>query len=283
MRLVSTTTHPLPGYALGHSDHETSRLILQHQLYGPITRQLLLAAGVSRGMKVLDVGSGAGDVALLLADLVGPTGQVVGVDANPAILETARARTRAAGWSNVRLVEGDLADLPIDDDDFDAVVGRWILMYLADPAGLIARLATRLKPGGVLAFQESDLRSGAQTFPPVPVHEQLRAWMAPQDELAGPAVAMGPQLFADLRRGGPPPPRAADGCPDRRRTPVARLRLPRRERPQPAAVHGAGRRRRAGDDRRRHARRPPPRRGRSRVTACSCCPPSSAAWARVRG
>lgn len=206
MRHVSTTTHPLPDYALGHSDHETARLILQHQLYGPITRQLLLAAGVTRGMKVLDVGSGAGDVALLLADLVGPTGQVVGVDANPAILETARSRARAAGWSNVRFVEGDLADLPIGDDDFHAVVGRWILMYLAEPAALVARLATRLQPGGVIAFQESDLRSGAQTFPPVPMHEQLRTWMAPQDAMAGPAVAMGPQLFATFVDAGLPHP-----------------------------------------------------------------------------
>ena len=63
---------PAGSYALGRSDAETRRLILQHQLYGPFTRQFLTAAGITAGMKVLDVGSGAGDVALLLADLVGP-------------------------------------------------------------------------------------------------------------------------------------------------------------------------------------------------------------------
>jgi SAM-dependent methyltransferase len=58
-------------------------------------------------MKVLDLGSGAGDVALLLADLVGPQGRVVGVDADEAVLAVARERIRAAGWSTVSLRSGD--------------------------------------------------------------------------------------------------------------------------------------------------------------------------------
>jgi ubiquinone/menaquinone biosynthesis C-methylase UbiE len=76
-----------PGYVMGRSDHETRRLTHQAQLYGPITRRLLLDAGIGPGMRVLDVGSGAGDVALLLADVVGPTGEVVGIDTNTDILE----------------------------------------------------------------------------------------------------------------------------------------------------------------------------------------------------
>jgi predicted RNA methylase len=87
----------MKGYILGHSDHETRRLILQHQIYGPITRRFFEGAGIVRGMKVLDVGSGAGDVALLAADLVGPSGRVVGVDRNAEILETARERAATAG------------------------------------------------------------------------------------------------------------------------------------------------------------------------------------------
>ena len=92
---------PAQAYVLGRSDAETRRLTLQHQIYGPITRRLFEAAGIGAGMRVLDIGSGAGDVALLLADLVGPRGRVVGVDLNPAILDTARARAQAAGWQNV--------------------------------------------------------------------------------------------------------------------------------------------------------------------------------------
>jgi hypothetical protein len=65
------TMDPDDVYALGRSDAETRRLISQHQIYGPITRRFFQAAGIGTRMKVLDVGSGAGDVSLLLADLVG--------------------------------------------------------------------------------------------------------------------------------------------------------------------------------------------------------------------
>jgi precorrin-6B methylase 2 len=59
-------------------------------------------------MRILDVGSGAGDVALLLADLVGPTGSIVGIDTNAEILAVARQRVLALGWTNVSFVTGDV-------------------------------------------------------------------------------------------------------------------------------------------------------------------------------
>ena len=99
----------LDSYVLGRSDAETKRLILQHRIYGPITRRLFEAAGIGAGMKVLDIGSGAGDVSLLLADLVGPRGQVMGVDLNPGILATAQARAEAAGAKNVTFRSGEPA------------------------------------------------------------------------------------------------------------------------------------------------------------------------------
>src|SRR5688572_5591931 len=76
---------PEPDYILGRSDSETARLILQDQIYRPITRGLLESAGIGPGMSVLDIGSGAGDVSLLIAELVGPKGRVVGVDMDAAI------------------------------------------------------------------------------------------------------------------------------------------------------------------------------------------------------
>src|SRR5262245_62293905 len=101
-------------YVLGRSESETQRLILQNQIYGPLTRRFFQAAGIGPGMKVLDLGSGAGDVALLVADLVGPAGRVVGVDMNAGILETARARVQAAGWTNVTFTAGDVREIALD-------------------------------------------------------------------------------------------------------------------------------------------------------------------------
>ena len=135
------------GYALSRSEAETERLIVQQQLFGHLTRQFFVAAGITTGMQVLDLGSGAGDVALTLAELVGPQGRVVGVDMNADILDTARRRVAAAGWSNVEFRLGDVHELDVGNE-FDAVVGRWVLMYVPDPAELFSPSPVASAPAG---------------------------------------------------------------------------------------------------------------------------------------
>ena len=100
-------------YTMGRTQGEEERLIQQSQLYDAITRRFFREAGISSGMKVLDIGSGPGDVAMTAAELVGPEGAVVGVDVNPEILETARARAQAAGFTNVEFVAGDARTLGV--------------------------------------------------------------------------------------------------------------------------------------------------------------------------
>jgi ubiquinone/menaquinone biosynthesis C-methylase UbiE len=185
---------PSDTYALGRSAAETRRLIRQAQIYGPLTRQFFATAGIAVGMNVLDVGSGAGDVALLLADLVGPRGSVVGVEMNRTILETARERVRAVGWTNVAFVEGDVNDTSLGDD-FDAVVGRWVLMYLADPVAVLRKLLRCLRPGGVIAFQENDFTYPPTSLPPAPLHRQVMQWTTPPPGRGGPDMQMGSKLF----------------------------------------------------------------------------------------
>jgi tRNA A58 N-methylase Trm61 len=90
------------GYLLGQSAAETQRLQLQARVIAPHSAQLFRFAGIGPGMRVLDVGCGAGDVSLLLADLVGPTGAVIGVDRDPAILDQARAHVADAGLTKPR-------------------------------------------------------------------------------------------------------------------------------------------------------------------------------------
>src|SRR5258708_39225271 len=90
---------PDPGlareYLLGHSERELDRLQAQARLIDPVTRRFFHDAGVGPGIRVLDVGSGAGDVAFLVADLVGDSGEVVGADRVAAALGTARTRAAA--------------------------------------------------------------------------------------------------------------------------------------------------------------------------------------------
>ena len=82
-------------YAMGRSEAESERLIRQSGLYAPFTRRLFEQAGLRPGMRALDVGTGAGDVALIAAEMVGASGGVVGVDHNPEVLATARSKAAA--------------------------------------------------------------------------------------------------------------------------------------------------------------------------------------------
>jgi SAM-dependent methyltransferase len=151
------TAHAATDYVLGNTDAEHERLTRQARTLEPYTERLFRDAGLGRGQRVLDIGCGVGDVALLAASLVGETGQVIGVDRDAVALAKARSRA-GARTTNVRFVETDLADLQIDGD-FDAIVGRFILMFLPDPIATLRSLARRLRAGGVMVFQEPSWNS----------------------------------------------------------------------------------------------------------------------------
>jgi cyclopropane fatty-acyl-phospholipid synthase-like methyltransferase len=121
-----------PTYVLGRSDDETKRLEPHAALFKQFTRLAFEEAGITTGMKVLDLGTGSDDVAFLAAELVGSTGRVVGVDLNPAIVATARARAQAAGMTNVSFIVGDVREVELGDD-FDAIVGRMVLNVPGQP------------------------------------------------------------------------------------------------------------------------------------------------------
>ncbi|MBV9022150.1 MAG: class I SAM-dependent methyltransferase [Ktedonobacteraceae bacterium] len=193
-------------YVLGSSSEETQRLQKQAQMYLPITQRFLQEAGITAGMKVLEVGSGAGDISLLVAELVGPSGTVVGVDRNPEILETARARMQAAGHTNVSFIVEDITNLTLDTD-FDAVVGRFILGHLfSDPVVALRNLVRHLRPGGIVAFQEADLTHLGTSFPPSPLFEQAGSWIREGARRAGLDYQLGFRLYSVFLDAGLPEP-----------------------------------------------------------------------------
>ena len=193
-------------YTLGRTSHETTRLIEQSRIYGESTQRLCKRAGITEGMRVLEIGSGAGDVALTLAELVGPEGRVVGVDLNPAILETARQRATDAGIQNVEFVAGDARTLAFTDK-FDAIVGRFVLMYMVDPGKAFAQLITHLKPGGIAAFQEPEYTLyPAFLHPDTPLMNQLIKWILDVFEHSGAHLDTGIGLYRAFVDAGLPPP-----------------------------------------------------------------------------
>src|SRR5947208_10263019 len=88
-------------YPLGHTDAEHERLIRQAARVAPITERFFREAGIGLGQRVLDLGSGVGDVAMLVARLVGPSGEVVAIERDSNAIAKARARVRKAGFQNI--------------------------------------------------------------------------------------------------------------------------------------------------------------------------------------
>ena len=109
------------------------------------------------------------------ADLVGPGGFVVGVDRSPDALARARLRARQRGLAQVQFVEGDLDDPP-PGGPFDAIVERLVLWMVPDPAALLRRQATVLRPGGLVVPIEADL-STLGWLPETPFAVQVKSWL----------------------------------------------------------------------------------------------------------
>lgn len=167
-----------------------------------LTRRLLSDAGVTPGMHVLDVGCGRGDVALMLADIVGDHGRVVGVDRDANAITVAKARARALGLTNLAFAVKDLDAVSLDLGPFDAVIGRRVLMYLPDPARVVAALASLLRPGGLVVFQEHDATVGPGLGGQLPLHEQVHDWIWKTVAGEGGDTRMGLHLHGALTRAG---------------------------------------------------------------------------------
>ncbi|MEV0567132.1 class I SAM-dependent methyltransferase [Dactylosporangium sp. NPDC050588] len=200
-----------PAYALERSQEEYERLGRQALFLHGTTERLLRDAGLRPGMRVLDVGSGAGDVALLAAGIVGPQGTVVGVDVDAAALGVARGRAEALGLSNIEFVEGDL-DTADAGTGFDAAVGRLVLMYRTDPVAALRAVAARVRSGGIIAFQELDLDPAiaARSLPEASLWNDTGRLTTEAFRRAGMQVRMGRQLFSAYTAAGLPEPTMRD-------------------------------------------------------------------------
>ncbi len=191
-------------YVLGHSEAELDRLAAQARAVDPITLRFLTEAGVCVGMRVLDVGCGGGDVSVLVAGLVGPSGSVVGFDRSESAVEAARAKVAGEAPGNVTFVSGAVDQL-VNLGRFDAIVGRYVLQFTDDPAALLGSVAALAKAGAPVVFHELDW-SGVRSDPPVPTYNRLASWLEAVIERSGANVHSGlslPSVFVGAGLGDP--------------------------------------------------------------------------------
>jgi len=160
-------------YILGRTGRERNRLGIQASILNPLTERFLLSAGITPGMRVLDIGCGLGDVALIASRLVGPEGEVVGIDADPAVLRIAEERARQDGCCHVSFECSNLAAYN-SRREFDAVLGRHVLIHTQDPLSTVRKAASVLTEEGIAAFEEYDLSFWAAGYPAVMLAANLQ-------------------------------------------------------------------------------------------------------------
>jgi SAM-dependent methyltransferase len=202
---MNTAGSSMSEYALGYTNAEHARLIRQAARIGPITERLFRTAGIGPGHHVLDLGSGMGDVAMLMAKLVGPSGTVVGIERDASSIWRAETRVAAAGLRNVSFTQTDVNQIAVDEQ-FDAAVGRFILMFLPDPISVLRSVLRLVRPGGVVAFQEPSwipmLALGAR----LPLWSKVLSAIHETFLRSGVNTEMGLDLYAAFQHAGLPAP-----------------------------------------------------------------------------
>lgn len=201
-------------YVWASSDRERHRLASQGDALRSPTERLFQSAGIGAGMSVLDCGSGAGEVAIIVSELVTSSGQVLGIDRDANNVEAANRRVIEAGLSHVRFETADISCPP--DGPYDAIVGRLVLMYQPDVQAVLRALADRLAHGGVMAFLEYEHVPSAEVlmWPRSPSVDKLMGWTATAFDVLGNQERMGTRLPSLLRSAGmePQPPYELTGA-----------------------------------------------------------------------
>jgi SAM-dependent methyltransferase len=159
----------------------------------------------------LDLGSGVGDVVLIAARLVGPSGAVVGIERDARSVERARARMVEAGLVHVTLLQSDAGVLS-SDELFDAAVGRYILMFLPDPVSVLRSIARFVRPGGTLAFQEPDWTCFLEEVARLPLWSAGASLLVETLQRCGTNTNMGNALSRTFQEAGLPAPAVRSDC-----------------------------------------------------------------------
>jgi SAM-dependent methyltransferase len=145
---------------------------------------------------------------VLLADLIGPSGEVVGVDRSAAAVATASRRAADLSAPNMRFLVADVTGVDTElaaEGPFDAAVGRSVLEFVPDPASVLRNLAGLVRPNGVLAFQEADW-SGCRALPEVPTFRRCVRWAGEALQRSGGDPYVGLKLFQIFTAAGLPAP-----------------------------------------------------------------------------
>jgi SAM-dependent methyltransferase len=189
-------------YLLGTHDEELARLGLQHRVWRPVVLDCWKNAGITIGKRVLDIGAGPGYAAMDLAELVGPSGQVVALERSAKFAAAAQEACRKCGLHQVRVHRLDLMEDAIAEDEFDFSWCRWVLCFVSDPALLVRKIAGALREGGTAVFHEYVDYATWSFLQPRSFHERFVEVVMESWRASGGEPDIGRELPALLRSSG---------------------------------------------------------------------------------
>ena len=165
--MTDTAGDRVQRYLLDGGDEDLRRLLGISGVHAEMTRTALRRSGIAPGWNVLDCGCGPLGALPQLAELVGETGRVTGVDLNPEAVRRARAAAGALGLGNVRAFAADVHDLGAADagGPFDLAYTRLFLVHQNDPVRTLRQIAGLLRPGGWVITQEALPHPVPRSFP----------------------------------------------------------------------------------------------------------------------
>ena len=154
--MAEEVTERVSRYIHDGSDQDLRRLLRIAEGNAEAARAAFRRVGVQHGWNAIDCGCGPIGGLVVLAEMVGPAGRVVGVDVSPAAVQRARAAVSALELGHVEVIAGDLHDLGAAalGGPFDLAFTRNFLTHQADPVRTLRRIADLLRPGGWLVAQE---------------------------------------------------------------------------------------------------------------------------------
>jgi ubiquinone/menaquinone biosynthesis C-methylase UbiE len=188
-------------YALGASEAEQARLLAQGEMHRREADLLIDRIGVGPGWRTIDIGCGPLGVLDILADRVGPSGAVVGLDNESRMLGLATSVLAERNLADVELVQADAADTGLPADSFDLVHERLVVLNVPNPEETVAEMVRLARPGGYVALQDFDAVSWL-CEPPHPAWERLMTPFAAAWRAAGLDLTRSRTLPAMLRRAG---------------------------------------------------------------------------------
>jgi SAM-dependent methyltransferase len=196
----------LPGdpnavYALGQNPEESARLQRQADELAPESTMVLERTRLGPGQSALDIGCGPRGVLDLLAARVGPSGRVVGVDADPAHVEMAAAFAARRGLANVQVLRADARGTGLASGSFDVVHARTLLVTVPEPAVVAAEMARLSRPGGWVVSVEPDTEF-MLCYPRSAAYDRIAALFPPVFRRNGADPWIGRRVSELLRQAG---------------------------------------------------------------------------------